>query len=70
MPVVLSDDDARAWVREKLTLHRLASMLMPCPDGFLDLRPASPLVNGVHNEGRELLDPNALPAYYQLDLIP
>lgn len=70
MPVVLSDDDARAWVREKLTLAQLASMLLPCPNGFLELRPASPLVNGVHNEGPELLDPNALPAYYQLDLIP
>lgn len=69
MPVVLSDHDAHAWVRAKLGLDRLASMLTPCPSGFLELRPASPLVNGVHNEGPELLDPNALPRHYQLDLI-
>ncbi len=69
MPVVLSDEDARAWVRQKLSLDRLASMLAPCPDGFLELRPASPLVNGVRNEGPQLLDPDALPPNYQLDLI-
>lgn len=69
MPVVLSDHDARAWVSTKLRLDRLASMLTPCPSGFLELRPASPLVNGVRNDGPELLDPDALPPHYQLDLI-
>src|SRR5207237_4377463 len=68
MPVVLSDDDARAWVREKLSLDQLATMLAPCPDGFLEALPASPLVNGVQNDGPELLDPGALPPSYQLDL--
>ena len=69
MPVVLPDPDARAWVSAKLGLDRLASMLTPCPSGFLELRPASPLVNGTQNDGPELLDPNALPPHYQLDLI-
>jgi putative SOS response-associated peptidase YedK len=69
MPVVLSDGDARAWARDQLTPERLARMLAPCPDGFLELRPASPLVNSVRNEGPELLDPDALPPYQQLDLI-
>lgn len=68
MPVVLSDPDARAWVREKLGLERLAAMLRPCPDDHLELRPASPLVNSVANDGPELLDPDALPQHYQLDL--
>jgi putative SOS response-associated peptidase YedK len=70
MPVVLSDDDARAWVREKLALDQLAAMLTQCPDGFLELRPASPLVNDVRNDGPQLLDPDELPPTYQLDLIP
>ena len=70
MPVVLSDDDARAWVREKLALDQLAAMLTQCPDGFLEVRPASPLVNDVRNDGPQLLDPDELPPTYQLDLIP
>lgn len=69
MPVVLSDEDARAWALETLPLERLAAMLAPCPEGFLELRPASPLVNDVHNDGPELLNPDALPPYYQLDLL-
>jgi len=70
MPVVLSDDDARAWVRAKLGLEQLAAMLRPCPDDHLELRAASPLVNSVRNDGPELLDPDALPEHYQLDLFP
>lgn len=68
MPVVLSDDDARDWLRQKLSLVQLARMLGPCAEGFLQLRPASPLVNDVRNDGPELLDPDALPLSYQLDL--
>jgi putative SOS response-associated peptidase YedK len=68
MPVVLSDDDARAWLLETLTLERLEAMLAPCPTGFLELRPASPLVNDVRNDGPELLDPHTLPPNYQLEL--
>jgi len=32
--------------------------------------PASLRVNDVHNQGPELLDPEALPANYQMELIP
>jgi putative SOS response-associated peptidase YedK len=70
MPVVLSDADARAWVRDRLTPEQLARMLGPCPDGFLELRPASPLVNGVRNDGPQLLDPDVLPPHHQLELLP
>jgi putative SOS response-associated peptidase YedK len=69
MPVVLSDADARAWAREELSPAQLAAMLRPCPDGLLETRPASPLVNSVRNDGPELLDPAALPEHYQLDLL-
>jgi putative SOS response-associated peptidase YedK len=69
MPVVLSDDDAAAWVLEELGLEQMREMLRPCPAGILELRPASPLVNDVKNDGPELLDPAALPRRYQLDLI-
>jgi putative SOS response-associated peptidase YedK len=68
MPVVLSDDDAATWVLEDLSLDQAAAFLRPCPDGWLVVRPASPLVNSVRNEGPALLDPNALPATHQLEL--
>ena len=70
MPVVLDDDDAATWVLEELSVEHAAGFLKPCPDGWLRLAPASPLVNDVRNQGPELLDPEALPARFQLDLIP
>src|ERR1700716_3860085 len=70
MPVVLNDDDAATWVLEDLSLAQIAEFLQPCPDGWLRLGPASPLVNDVRNQGPELLDPQALPPHFQLDLIP
>ena len=70
MPVILSDDDAAAWVLEELSLDQMRELMRPCEDGFLTLRPASPLVNDVRNDGPELLDPQALPRAYQLDLLP
>jgi len=70
MPVVLKDDDAATWVLEDLSLEQLASFLQPCPAGWLRLAPASLRVNDVHNQGPELLDPEALPANYQMELIP
>ena len=70
MPVVLDDDDAATWVLEDLSLEQIADFLKPCPDGWLRLMPASPLVNDVRNQGPELLDPEALPAHVQLDLMP
>jgi putative SOS response-associated peptidase YedK len=70
MPVVLTDDDAATWVLEELSLEQLAAFLRPCPAGWLQLAPASLLVNDVHNQGPELLDPQAVPASYQMELIP
>ena len=48
MPVVLNDEDAATWVLEELSLRHLAELLKPCPDGWLRLAPASPLLNDVH----------------------
>ena len=70
MPVVLNDDDAATWVLEDLSLEQIAGFLKPCPDGWLRLVPASALVNDVRNQGPELLDPEALPPQFQLDLMP
>jgi putative SOS response-associated peptidase YedK len=70
MPVVLNDDDAATWVLEELSLAQIAEFLKPCPAGWLRLAPASPLVNDVRNQGRELLDPEALPRHFQLELMP
>jgi putative SOS response-associated peptidase YedK len=70
MPVVLNDDDAATWVLEELSLAQVTEFLKPCPDGWLRLAAASPLVNDVRNQGPELLDPAALPPHFQLDLIP
>lgn len=70
MPVALDDDDAATWVLEELSLEQIAQFLRPCPDGRLRLVPASPLVNDVRNQGPELLDPQALPPHFQLELIP
>src|SRR5207253_2976221 len=45
MPVALNDDDAATWVLEELSLEQINEFLKPCPDGWLRLAPASPLVN-------------------------
>jgi putative SOS response-associated peptidase YedK len=55
MPVVL--DVAEDWMnpreRDPLSLKRL---LVPAPHDLLAMRPASPLVNSVKNEGPALLE--------------
>ena len=57
MPVVLSDGAAEDWMnlraQDPLSLKRL---LVPAPADLLEMRPASPLVNSVKNEGRALLE--------------
>jgi putative SOS response-associated peptidase YedK len=70
MPAVLNDDDAATWVLEDLSLKQLTDFLQPCPEGWLRLAAASLRVNDVRNQGPELLDPEALPANYQLELMP
>jgi putative SOS response-associated peptidase YedK len=57
MPVILDEVGAADWMNgrepDPLLLKRL---LMPAPDDLLVVRPASPLVNSVKNEGPELLE--------------
>src|SRR5260370_28594758 len=57
MPVILDETGAAEWMslREPgpLSLKRL---LVPAPDDLLVVRPASPLVNNVNNEGSDLLE--------------
>ena len=56
MPVVLNERVADDWMnpreRDPLSLKRL---LVPPPDDLFAMRPASPLVNSVKNEGPALL---------------
>ena len=56
MPVILSDRDADDWMNplEKAPLA-LKRLLIPAPEALLVVRPVSPLVNSVANEGPELL---------------
>ena len=57
MPVILDEASAPVWVNlrepDPLSLKRL---LVPAPDDLLVIRPASPLVNSVKNEGLNLLE--------------
>jgi len=57
MPVVLDEHAAEDWMnpreRDPLSLKRL---LVPAPHDLLAMRPASPLVNSVKNEGPVLLE--------------
>jgi putative SOS response-associated peptidase YedK len=59
MPVVLDERAAEDWMNsgERDPL-RLKSLLVPAPDDWLVLSPASSLVNNVQNDGPELLVPN------------
>lgn len=57
MPVILDEAGAADWMNlrepDPLSLKRL---LRPAADDLLRIRPASPLVNNVRNEGPELLE--------------
>jgi putative SOS response-associated peptidase YedK len=57
MPVILDEAGAADWMNwrepDPLSLKRL---LAPAPNDLLVVRPASPLVNSVKNEGPELLE--------------
>ncbi len=61
MPVILANEKAQEdWINPReadpLSLKRL---LIPAPDELLLMRPASCLVNSVHNDGPELLVPDS-----------
>ena len=57
MPVVLDERAAEDWMnpreRDPVSLKRL---LVPAPNEWLTMQPASPLVNSVKNEGPALLE--------------
>ena len=57
MPVILDEAGAADWMNlrepDSVSLKRLP---VPAPDDLLLVRPASPLVNSVKNEGPELLE--------------
>jgi putative SOS response-associated peptidase YedK len=62
MPVILSPDDAEAWL-----LAPAGKLLRPAPDGALAARPVSTRVNSVRNDDPACLDPPGPPA--QLSLV-
>jgi putative SOS response-associated peptidase YedK len=56
MPVLLSEDEADAWLNPKETdSKKLKALLHPPPDDLLTIRPVSPLLNSVKNDYPELL---------------
>jgi putative SOS response-associated peptidase YedK len=65
MPVILDEAGAADWMNwrepDPLSLKRL---LVPAPEDLLVVRPASPLVNNVKNEGPELLEDLSLFGQY------
>lgn len=57
MPVILDPAGWEAWLDPGTAVDRLAALLVPCPAGLLEARPASRLVNDPRREGPELLRP-------------
>ena len=56
MPVVLADSSGReAWLDARLDGREVSELLRPLPADRLSIRPASPLVNSVKNDGPECL---------------
>ncbi len=59
MPVLLPDDAWERWLDPSRTegeaLAELKGLLIPAPDGALELYPVSRLVNSVRNDGPELM---------------
>jgi putative SOS response-associated peptidase YedK len=61
MPVILCDRDADDWMNPReADPHSLKRILIPAAADVLEMRPASPLVNNVRNEGPELLGNSGL----------
>ncbi len=73
MPVVLADPPGwEAWLDARLDGHAVSELLKPLPSSRLSMRPASPLVNSVRNDGPELLsdEPPTAAAPAQLQILP
>jgi putative SOS response-associated peptidase YedK len=60
MPVVLPEDAWATWLDTELAdPGELQGLLVPAPDGSVELYPVHPLVNNVRNDGPELIEPLA-----------
>jgi putative SOS response-associated peptidase YedK len=57
MPVILDEAGAADWMNSRESdPFSLKRLLVPAPEDLLVVRPASPMVNNVKNEGPELLE--------------
>ena len=66
-PVVLPREAWRHWLDGDAGTSDVEELLQPCPDEWLTIRPASPAVNDVRNDGPELLlEPVGLPEELEL----
>src|SRR6266700_2388447 len=61
MPVILDPAGWRAWLDPRAGLAEVTAALAPCPEGWLEVLPASLLVNDHRNDGPELLEPVSEP---------
>lgn len=60
MPVILSPRDHARWLDpEARDPEEAASLLVPCPPGWLDATPVSTYVNNPRNEGARCIEPTA-----------
>lgn len=57
MPVILSEDDADAWLnRNEAETAKLKALLRPAPESLLEARAVSPLLNSPKNDEASLLE--------------
>jgi len=56
VPVILNGAGAADWMRRAPDPLSLKRLLVPVPEDLLVVRPASPPVNNVKNDGPELLE--------------
>ncbi|HYD00193.1 MAG TPA: SOS response-associated peptidase [Phycisphaerales bacterium] len=55
MPVVLEPESAPRWLDPHAEPAALQGLLLPAPDGILQMHPVSPRVNSPRNQGEELI---------------
>lgn len=61
MPVILSEADARAWLRSDTPVPKACELLRPCPPEWLEAFAVSPAVNEAGYDAPDCLDPPAPP---------
>ena len=59
MPVVLEPRDWAAWLDPATPLERVRALLRPAPEGLLEARAVSPLVNRVENDDPRCVEADA-----------